>query len=479
MTRRTFVPLALTLAFLLLVASLLVAGGLQVRNVIAASFEASQGLRAARILVSEMLQDQLDEETGMRGYVAARQPVLLEPFYAGRSALPLTYARLHEVILGYHIRSALAPLNDAMAMNGRWMQKVARPLLSLRHHSARLEVRGKEIVDRFRTDMAVVDENLAIEAARSDQRAQVAILLVGVLAFGAVAAVLLAATFFTIGQYKLSMSLERQREAAEHERRKSAEMRAAYEAEKRIADTLQEAFAQRRLPQLTAVRFSAAYVPATEEAHVGGDWYDALQLTQERALFVIGDVAGHGIEAAVAMDKARQALVSCALMDPTPGKILEHVNTELLVGQSPMITAIVGVVDARARTFSYSAAGHPAPALVEPGKRARLLSCGSLPLGVSPDARYRTYDVAGDAGAMLVLYTDGAIEHSRDVVAGEAQLLDAIDAVAAHPIAGAAKAILAEIFGERKGADDVAILTILLAGAPVAPVLADFSAVSS
>ena len=138
MTRRTFVPLALTLAFLLLVASLLVAGGLQVRNVIAASFEASQGLRAARILVSEMLQDQLDEETGMRGYVAARQPVLLEPFYAGRSALPLTYARLHEVILEYHIRSALAPLNDAMAMNRRWMQKVARPLLSLRHHSARL-----------------------------------------------------------------------------------------------------------------------------------------------------------------------------------------------------------------------------------------------------------------------------------------------------------------------------------------------------
>ena len=472
MSRRVVVPLVLTLTFLLVVAALLVVGGLVVRSVVATSFRNTQGLRAARIVVAEVLRDQLDEETGMRGYVAAREPVLLDPFYAGRAELPVALERLRHVILEYNVPGGLPALHDATATNRRWIKEVATPLLSPKHANPRLEVLGKDLVDRFRGDMGVVDEVLASESARSDERAQLAILAVGMLAFGAVAAVLVAAAFFTVAQYRLGLSLEKQRAAAEEGRRQSTAMRAAYEAEKRIADTLQEAFAQRRLPQLRAVRFSAAYVPAMEETKVGGDWYDVFELSQERALFVIGDVAGHGIEAAVAMDQARQTLVSCALIDPTPGRVLERVNGELVRSRSPMITAIVGLVDARGHAFSYASAGHPAPILIEPGEAPTMLAFGSLPLGVSAGTVYRTHHVPSVPGAMLVLYTDGAVEYSRDVLAGEAMLLEAIEQAATRRSVDAASAIHAAILGDQKSADDVAILTIRFADAAVTSVSA-------
>src|SRR5581483_8386217 len=117
---------------------------------------------------------------------------------------------------------------------------------------------------------------------------------------------------------------------------------------------------------------------------------------------------------------------------------------------------------------SYAAAGHPAPVLVEPGSRPRLLDVGSLPLGIAGDTVYRAHEVETVPGAMLVFYTDGAIEYSRDVVRGEADLLDAIAAVARDPQADAARAIYDRIFKHHRVADDVAILTVRFAPAPAA-----------
>jgi serine phosphatase RsbU (regulator of sigma subunit) len=213
---------------------------------------------------------------------------------------------------------------------------------------------------------------------------------------------------------------------------------------------------------------SAAYVAATEEAKVGGDWYDALPLSQDRVMLAIGDVTGHGIEAAVAMNKARQMLIGCALVDPTPGHVLARVNAELVAERSPMITAVAGLIDARTREFRYASAGHPAPVLLEPGRRARFLEVGSLPLGVNADTQYATHRVASAPGALLVLYTDGMIEHSHDVLQGETILLEAVESAAERAVEDPAKAIRDAIFSRYQISDDAAILAIRFLDAAVA-----------
>lgn len=458
--RRIYTPLALTLAFLVVVVAALLVGGLRVRAMVASSFVNAGQIRVARVLVAEVLREQLDEETGIRGYAVARQRVLLEPYDEATGHMPGTLARVSLVLQRLNMPQAQAMLEDASRMNNRWLDEVAFPILTDKNASPLLELHGKRLVDRLRGDMAATETMLAEREVLSDSRAQRAVLLVGTFAAGAIACVIAGALLFTAQQYRLAMRLERERERSEEERRRTAEVRAAYETEKRIADTLQEGFTQTDLPRLPTVRFSAIYLPASEEARIGGDWYDVLDLSHGRVLIAIGDVAGHGIEAAVAMNRARHLVVSCALVDPNPGPMLQRVNAQLLRSASPMITAVAGLVDARSCAFTYSAAGHPPPVIVEPGRPARLLEVGSLPLGVMREASYRTYRVQSVPGAMLVLYTDGAIEHSRDVVAGEVTLLSAVEAAARFPEQDAAATIVANIFGERKIADDVAILTI-------------------
>jgi serine phosphatase RsbU (regulator of sigma subunit) len=179
-------------------------------------------------------------------------------------------------------------------------------------------------------------------------------------------------------------------------------------------------------------------------------------------LLAIGDVTGHGIEAVVAMNKVRQLLISYALLDATPDRVLARVNADLLRSKSPIVTALSGVVDIRAREFAYATAGHPPPVLFEPSQGARLLEFGALPLGVSSNAAYETRRVRTVPGAMIVLYTDGAIEHSRDLASGEAMLLRAVETAAGVPEADAAGAIRDSIFAHRRVADDVAILAVCL-----------------
>jgi len=461
-SRRFHAPIVLTLAFLTVVVVLLFTGGLFVRKVVGGAFRDAELVRIARVHLADMLKQQLDEETGVRGYSAVRIPVLLDAYYGGRANLPLYFRRVRADLEALKVTEALRPLHDAARTNYRWVHEIAFPLIAHPRSRQRLQLRGKTLVDRFRIDSAIIDADLARRTAAVNAGAQRAVVLVGLLALGAIVAVVLAAVLFTVQQYRLAQRLDRERSYSERERRRAAELRAAYEAEKRIADVLQQAFSERIFPAVPALSFSATYIPATEQAKVGGDWYDALQLSEDRVLLAIGDVTGHGIEAVVAMNKARQLLIGSALLDATPSQVLARVNSELVRAKSPIITALAAVLDTRTGEFAYCAAGHPPPVLLEPGSRARLLEFGSLPLGVDSGVEYRTRSVQTTPGTLIVLYTDGAIEYARDLAAGESALLRAVESAAECAAPNAAAVIRESIFSSQKVADDVAILTVRL-----------------
>jgi PAS domain S-box-containing protein len=246
------------------------------------------------------------------------------------------------------------------------------------------------------------------------------------------------------------------------QKRAEAEMRTAYEREHRIATTLQRAFLTHHMPEIAGLRFDAIYRPADNESEVGGDWYDAIELDDGRIVISIGDVAGHGLDAAVVMGNVRQAIrVVAQVVDQDPVAMLDAVDRSLR-RESPdkIVTAFIGIIDGRAGTLAYATAGHPPPFLYADGVVHEVLARG-LPLGLRDTPYGAGETIALPATGRLVLYTDGLIESTRDVFEGERRLRQAlIDADRDEP------ENLAQYVQERvlvEGArDDVAVLAVTM-----------------
>ncbi len=234
--------------------------------------------------------------------------------------------------------------------------------------------------------------------------------------------------------------------------------------EQQIAAAFQSAALPVSLPSAPGLVLDAVYEPGSSESLVGGDWYDAVRLRDGRLVLSVGDVAGSGLEAAVIMSGMRQAVRTVAHVYADPVTILAAAD-RTLKNEHPerVVTAFVGVFDPVTRELAYALAGHPPPLLRRAGGAVEVLAAPELPLGLrgragAGDAR----TVRLGAGDLLVLYTDGVTEATRDVIEGERRLAAAVAAVepaAAHP----ARAIAARVLPER-ASDDVAVLTLAVSG---------------
>ena len=421
-------------------------------NVISQSFATEAQVRSARQLAEQALELQLDEETGIRGWAATGSRTFLEPYRAAIPVLPTVFDRLG-VALAKLDAGRTGALNDARDVNAKWLQLVATPVLGGPLGNDAIQRYGKKLIDRYRLDISSIEDALVQLENNTDITTRSAIAqntLVTV-----VALIVLAIVGVVAGVLQTRSSQQLAQRDAE-----AASLRVAYAAERRVSDALQDAFLQKPLPTLLGVAFSATYIPAREERKVGGDWYEGVELEDGRVMFAIGDVAGHGLEAAVSMNRARQAIVSAALLHAEPAKMLNRVNDELIAERGRMVTAVCGIADVNKFSFTYATAGHPPPILVEPGRAPRILPMGGVPLGVLPSRDYRAHSIQTVPGATLVLYTDGAVEFARDPIEGEKVLLEAVRLAVEKGNPEPAAAIRDHIFGFREAEDDVAILTI-------------------
>ncbi|GAC1540551.1 MAG: hypothetical protein NVS2B17_16940 [Candidatus Velthaea sp.] len=235
----------------------------------------------------------------------------------------------------------------------------------------------------------------------------------------------------------------------------------------RVADALQRALAPKELPGASAVAFDATYVAPQNEANIGGDWYDVFNLPDGRIAFSIGDVTGHGLDAAAAMSRAREIIAAAAFAIESPAAVLEHANRILLQRTSPIVTAIYGTIEPNTLSLTYATAGHPPPILAFRDEAATFCDYDGLPLAVERDATYVTFAKTLRRGALLVVYTDGVIEFSRNLAEGEERLLGSVSRHAALSTASPSQPILDEVLGGRKASDDIALLAIKFIGDPV------------
>ena len=240
-----------------------------------------------------------------------------------------------------------------------------------------------------------------------------------------------------------------------------------YEREHNVAVALQQAFLPSDLPQVPGLSLDAYHQAGLRESEVGGDWYDAFLLPDGRLGLSIGDVAGRGLRAAVVMGEVRQAFRAAALEGHSPAVIMMRADRLLkLVPNATMVTAIFGIIDPRSSMFTYATAGHPPPVLACPDQQVTELPHEGLPLAVRGEDMPVEWQIPLPPGALLVLYTDGLIEHRRAVVEGESELLAAVDRVAAEAPPSPARAIQETVLRERPE-DDVAVLTVGIAHSPI------------
>ncbi|MFC3572305.1 SpoIIE family protein phosphatase [Streptomyces yaanensis] len=184
-----------------------------------------------------------------------------------------------------------------------------------------------------------------------------------------------------------------------------------YDSETALARGLQEALLPHRLSTHPQLDTAGYYLAGTKGMDVGGDWYDVVEAGDGLAL-VIGDVQGHGVQAAATMGQLRSAVRAFALGDQAPHQVMSGTNRlliELDPGQFASCCYIrVDPVTGHARA---ARAGHPQPLLRDPDGHTEVLDlAGGLVLGVDPQARYPVTHLRLEPGAVLALYTDGLVE---------------------------------------------------------------------
>ncbi|WP_399076702.1 SpoIIE family protein phosphatase [Streptomyces zaehneri] len=173
------------------------------------------------------------------------------------------------------------------------------------------------------------------------------------------------------------------------------------------------------------LQVAVRYRPAEEEHLVGGDWYDAVVLPSGLVMLCVGDVAGHGIEAATSMVVLRNALRGLAVTGAGPGQLLSWLNivAHHLTG-SITATAVCGLYDPSRHTLRWARAGHLPPVLVRDAQAAPLPLLQGMLLGAVPETVYEEEEVQLAADDTLLMYTDGLIERrDRSVEESLTQLL--------------------------------------------------------
>jgi GAF domain-containing protein/anti-sigma regulatory factor (Ser/Thr protein kinase) len=230
----------------------------------------------------------------------------------------------------------------------------------------------------------------------------------------------------------------------------------------RVAQMLQRSLLPLQLPQPNGLSLSARYLPAAAKQLVGGDWYDVIEMPDGRVGVAIGDVVGHGVEAATLMGALRSALQAFAVQGLSPAQIAPLMaRFATTTANSRMATYVYGVFDVERTSFTFVNGSHPAPLLVRPDGTGELLTSGLLPpLGVSlvPAAQERT--VALDPGTTVVLYTDGLVERRGErLKVRQQELFEAAIAAPAEPEL-LCEAVIEGMLDGGSPTDDVAVLSI-------------------
>ncbi|MGW1542691.1 SpoIIE family protein phosphatase [Streptomyces sp. NPDC002309] len=214
-----------------------------------------------------------------------------------------------------------------------------------------------------------------------------------------------------------------------------------YCREQTTALALQRILLPHRLRGGAAVEAASHYLPADMDRGVGGDWFDVIPLSGARVALVVGDVVGHGLDAAATMARFRTAVHTLTDIDLPPEEVLSRLDdTVQRLGEADAFapeqnlavlgTCLYAVYDPATRRCTMATAGHPPPAIIDARGRVEFpdLPTGA-PLGIG-GVPFESTELELPEGTLLALYTDGMIEtRDQDIEQG----MDRLGAALARP----------------------------------------------
>ncbi len=214
------------------------------------------------------------------------------------------------------------------------------------------------------------------------------------------------------------------------------------------------------IPTRHGLEMSAEYLPANTELGFGGDWFDVVAISPTRTALIVGDVCGHGIEAAATMTQIRGAINSLVrLRSDRLDTLFDDVET-VLDREEPVFVATVSVhiIDTDTGQVTYVSAGHPPAILMDPHGNAILLEGGRRPVlgigGSPPEPACAGFS----PGRILLAYTDGLVEHDRqDLDAGINALIEVLRPVRHDNTPLVAQAVASNV---DRANDDIAFIVV-------------------
>jgi PAS domain S-box-containing protein len=210
----------------------------------------------------------------------------------------------------------------------------------------------------------------------------------------------------------------------------AVERASLYEREHTTAETLQRSLLPDQLPSVPGLVLTAMYRPVTKNMEIGGDWYDAFRLADQRLGVAVGDVMGKGLTAAAGMGRVRNALRALALTDPRPAAVLGGLDRlfSATEEEEQVTTVAYLVIDPETGNGVLGNAGHLPALVLEAGCAPRFdqVEAGT-PLGWASPRKQHAFSLR--PGSTAVFYSDGLVENrNRGLDTG----LDELAAVAAR-----------------------------------------------
>ena len=193
----------------------------------------------------------------------------------------------------------------------------------------------------------------------------------------------------------------------------NAAARQKIESELQVAREIQTDILPRMLPPLPETEAFSLYASLNPARAVGGDLYDFFYPDENHFCFVIGDVSGKGIPAALFMSMTQTLQRSEAERATTPAELTARINTLLADNNDSLmfVTYFIGVLDCRTGSITFCNAGHNPPRVLRAdGALESLAECHGPALGIIKDQSYGEATVTLNDGDMIVLYTDGVTE---------------------------------------------------------------------
>jgi serine phosphatase RsbU (regulator of sigma subunit) len=232
------------------------------------------------------------------------------------------------------------------------------------------------------------------------------------------------------------------------------------EQELSIAREIQQALLPRGFRDYPHLAISGVNTPCHA---VGGDYFDVFPMSNERTAFVIADVAGKGIGAAL-LTTMLQGALSGMTLGTDPARVFHHINDFLCkhteVGR--YATMFFGMLD-RAGNLDYLNAGHPSPLLIRRGKVIEIFTKGSFPVGLIPDAKYEAVRETLEPGDTLVLFSDGVTEAAdlEERMFGVPRLCEALAGQDEAPLDQLQRRVMDSVENFSRGANQADDITLL------------------